>query len=196
MAQAIRDGIVANRILFYSTDESAQKKLSQTRLGGSMSLESNNEFRTVIQNIDAGKLDYYLDRDVTIESKTCENDRQTQVRIRVTNTLKTATGLSSYVLTRADKGKPGSLIAGSHRFKVFIYGPTNAKLVSVSRENRMANLGGGSTERDRPIYVADVDLAPGASEELRANFSGGVGKVTFVDQPLVMETKINIKDRC
>jgi hypothetical protein len=196
MAQAIRDGIVANRILFYSTDKSAQKKLSQTRLGGFMSLESNNEFRTVIQNIDAGKLDYYLDRDVTIESKTCENDRQTQVRIRVTNTLKSATGLSSYVLTRADKGKPASLIAGSHRFKVFIYGPTNAKLVSVSRENRMANLGGGSTERDRPIYVADVDLAPGASEELRANFSGGVGKVTFVDQPLVMETKINIKDRC
>ena len=196
MAQAIRDGIVANRILFYSTDKSAQKKLSQTRLGGFMSLESNNEFRTVIQNIDAGKLDYYLDRDVTIESKSCENVRQTQVRIRVTNTLKSATGLSSYVLTRADKGKPASLIAGSHRFKVFIYGPTNAKLVSVSRENRMANLGGGSTERDRPIYVADVDLAPGASEELRANFSGGVGKVTFVDQPLVMETKINIKDRC
>ena len=196
MAQEIRDGIVANRILFYSTDKSAQKKLSQTRLGGFMSLESNNEFRTVIQNIDAGKLDYYLDRDVTIESKSCEKLRETQVRIRVTNTLKSATGLSSYVLTRADKGKPASLIAGSHRFKVFIYGPTDAKLVSVSRENRMANLGGGSTERDRPIYVADVDLAPGASEELRANFSGGVGKVTFVDQPLVMETKINIKDRC
>jgi hypothetical protein len=196
MAQAIRDGIVANRILVYSTDKSAQSNLSKVRLGGYMGLGSNNEFRTVIQNIDAGKLDYYLDRDVTIESKTCENDRQTQVRIRVTNTLKTATGLSSYVLTRADKGKPASLIAGSHRFKVFIYGPTNAKLVSVSRENRMANLGGGSTERDRPIYVADVDLAPGASEELLANFSGGVGKITFVDQPLVMETNINIKDRC
>ena len=196
MAQAIRDGIVANRILFYSTDQSAQKKLSQTRLGGFMSLESNNEFRTVIQNIDAGKLDYYLDRDVTIESKNCENDRQTQVRIRVTNTLKTGVGLSPYVLTRADKGKPADLVSGAHRFKVFIYGPTDAKLVSVSRENRMANLGGGSTERDRPIYVADVDLAPGASEELRANFSGGVGKISFVDQPLVMQTKINVKDRC
>lgn len=196
MAQAIRDGIVANRILFYSTDQSAQKKLSQTRLGGFMSLESNNEFRTVIQNIDAGKLDYYLDRDVTIESKSCENDRQTQIRIRVTNTLKTAQGLSPYVLTRADKGKPASLIAGSHRFKVFIYGPTDAKLVSVLRENQKAELGGASVERKRPIYVADVDLAPGASEELRANFSGGVGKISFVDQPLVKQTKINIKDRC
>ena len=196
MAQAIRDGIVANRILFYSIDQSAQKKLSQTRLGGFMSLDSNNEFRTVIQNIDASKLDYYLDRSVEIESKSCEKDRQTQVRIRVTNTLKTGVGLSPYVLTRADKGKPADLVSGAHRFKVFIYGPTDAKLLSVSRENRMANLGGGSTERDRPIYVADVDLAPGASEELRANFSGGVGKVTFVDQPLVMQTKLNIKDRC
>jgi len=196
MAQAIRDGIIANRILFYSTDKSAQSELSKVRLGGDMRLESNNEFRTVIQNIDAGKLDYYLDRDVVIESKSCEKIRETQVRIRVTNTLKTGVGVSPYVLTRADKGKPASLIPGAHRFKVFIYGPTDAKLVSVSRENRTANLGGGSTERGRPIYVADVDLAPGESEELLANFSGGVGKVTFVDQPLVQETKINIKDRC
>ena len=196
MAQAIRDGIVANRILFYSTDEGAQKKLSETRLGGFMSLEGNNEFRTVIQNIDAGKLDYYLDRSVEIESKSCEKDRQTQVRIRVTNTLKTGVGLSPYVLTRADKGKPASLVTGAHRFKVFIYGPTNARLVSVSRENRTADLGGASVERKRPIYVADVDLAPGASEELLANFSGGVGKISFVDQPLVLETKLSIKDKC
>ena len=84
----------------------------------------------------------------------------------------------------------------SHRFKVFIYGPTYSEIVSVSRENRIANLGGASTERKRPVYVTDVDLAPGASEELLANFSGGLGKITFVDQPLVRETKLAIKDRC
>jgi hypothetical protein len=196
MAQALRDGIVANRILVYSTDKDAQAELAKARLGGFMALESNNEFRAVIQNIDAGKLDYYLDRSVTIESQSCERVKQTQVKVRVTNTLKTGVGLSSYVLTRADKGKPESLILGSHRFKVFIYGPTDSKLVSVSRENRTADLGGSSTERKRPIYVADVDLAPGASEELLANFSGGVGKITFVDQPLVRETNLAIKDRC
>ena len=196
MAKAIRDGIVANRILLYSTVESAQKKISETRLGGVMSLESNNEFRTVIQNIDASKLDYYLDRSVVIESKSCEKEKETQVRIRVTNTLKTGVGLSPYVLTRLDKGKPASLVTGAHRFKVFVYGPTNAKLISVSRENRTADLGGASIERKRPIYVADVDLAPGDSEELLANFSGGVGNITFVDQPLVLETKLSIKDKC
>ena len=180
----------------YSTNKTAQEELSRVRLGGYLRTEPNNEFRTVIQNIDAGKLDYYLDRKVTVESKSCDKIRQTQVRIRVTNSLKSGIGLPAYVLTRADKGKPESLIPGSHRFKVFIYGPTGSKLVTVSRENRTANLGGSSVERKRPIYVADVDLAPGASEELLANFSGGVGNITYVDQPLVRETSLTIKDKC
>ena len=196
MAKALRDGIKANRILIYSTNQSAQKQLENVRLGGHLGLAANNEYRTVIQNIDASKLDYYLDRSVTIESKSCQNVKQTQVRIRVTNTLETGVGLSAYVLTRADKGKPASLITGAHRFKVFIYGPTDAKLISVSRENRTADLGGSSVERKRPVYVADVDLAPGASEELLANFSGGVGNITFIDQPLVRQTKLSIKDKC
>jgi len=196
MAKALRDGIKANRILIYSTNKDAQAKLATVKLGGELRLEDNNEYRTVIQNIDASKLDYYLDRSVVIESKSCEKEKETQVRIRVTNTLKTGVGLSPYVLTRADKGKPASLVTGAHRFKVFIYGPTNARLVSVSRENRTADLGGASVERKRPIYVADVDLAPGGSEELLANFSGGVGKISFVDQPLVLETKLSIKDKC
>ena len=196
MAKALRDGIKANRILIYSTNKDAQENLATVKLGGNLSLEANNEYRTVIQNIDASKLDYYLDRSVIIESKSCQNVKQTQVRIRVTNTLETGVGLSAYVLTRADKGKPASLITGAHRFKVFIYGPTDAKLISVSRENRTADLGGSSVERKRPIYVADVDLAPGTSEELLANFSGGVGNITFIDQPLVLETKLSIQDKC
>ena len=196
MAKALRDGIKANRILIYSTNQSAQKQLEKVRLGGHLGLAANNEYRTVIQNIDASKLDYYLDRSVTIESKSCQNVKQTQVRIRVTNTLETGVGLSAYVLTRAGKEKPASLITGAHRFKVFIYGPTDAKLISVSRENRTADLGGSSVERKRPVYVADVDLAPGASEELLANFSGGVGNITFIDQPLVRQTKLSIQDKC
>ena len=196
MVRAIKKGLIENRILMYSRDTPAEKELATVRLGGYLDKAPNNEFRAVIQNIDASKLDYYLDRSVVIESKSCEKEKETQVRIRVTNTLKTGVGLSAYVLTRADKGKPASLVTGAHRFKVFIYGPTDAKLISVSRENRTADLGGASIERKRPIYVADVDLAPGDSEELLANFSGGVGKISFVDQPLVLETKLSIKDKC
>lgn len=196
MAKAIKRGLIENRILMYSRDKSAEAELASVRLGGYLTTTPNNEFRAVIQNIDASKLDYYLQKSVTIESKSCKNVQQTQVRVKLTNTLKTGKGLPAYVLTRADKGKPAKLVTGQHRFKLFIYGPTDAKLVSVLRENRTNGLGGGSTERGRPIYVADVDLAPGQSENLLANFAGGVGKITFVDQPLVRPTQLSIKGGC
>ena len=196
LAKAIRDGILENRILFYSTDKGVQSQISKVRLGGAMQLSPNNEYRAVIQNIDAGKLDYYLDRDIKISSKTCGVNRQSEVRVKVTNSLASAAGLPAYVLTRSDKDKPKDLIPGSHRFKLFIYGPTNSKLVSVWRENKSANLGGAATERGRPVYVADVDLAPGGSEELLANFKGGEGRITFVKQPLVRDATLTIKDNC
>ena len=196
MVTGLIQGIIEHRILIYSTDMKAQEILSKSRVAGFMSKEPNNEFRTVIQNIDASKLDYYLDRDVVVESIECKDVKKTQVRIVVTNTLKSGKGLPAYVLTRADKGKPADLITGAHRFKVFIYGPTGAQLVDAWRENRTADLGGGSKERLRPVYVADVDLSPGESEELQANFAGGVGKITFIDQPLVRKTQIEIKDKC
>ena len=196
MAKAIKRGLIENRILLYSRDQEAQKELSTVRLGGFLSKDPNNEYRAVIQNIDASKLDYYLKRSVVVETKSCKNTQQTQVRVKLTNTLKSGVGLPAYVLTRADKGKPADLVTGQHRFKLFIYGPTNAKLVSVLRENREDGLGGGSTERGRPIYVADVDLAPGESEELLANFAGGVGNISFVDQPLVIPTELSVKGGC
>ena len=196
MAKAIKRGLIENRILLYSRDQAAQKELSTVRLGGFLSKDPNNEYRAVIQNIDASKLDYYLKRSVVVETKSCKNIQQTQVRVKLTNTLKSGVGLPAYVLTRADKGKPADLVTGQHRFKLFIYGPTNAKLVSVLRENREDGLGGGSTERGRPIYVADVDLAPGESEELLANFAGGVGNISFVDQPLVIPTELSVKGGC
>jgi hypothetical protein len=196
MAKAIKRGLIENRILLYSRDQAAQKELATVRLGGFLSKDPNNEYRAVIQNIDASKLDYYLKRSVVVETKSCKNTQQTQVRVKLTNTLQSGKGLPAYVLTRADKGKPADLVTGQHRFKLFIYGPTNAKLVSVLRENREDGLGGGSTERGRPIYVADVDLAPGESEELLANFAGGVGNISFIDQPLVIPTELSVKGGC
>lgn len=196
MAKALRRGLIENRILMYSRDAAAEEELAAVRLGGFLTKVPNNEYRVVIQNIDASKLDYYLQKDVLIQSTSCRNPNQTQVRVSLTNTLKSGRGLPAYVLTRADKGKPADLITGQHRFKLFIYGPTQSVLISASRENKSVALGGGSTERGRPIYVADVDLEPRKSETLLANFAGGTGKITFVDQPLVIPTRLSIKGGC
>jgi cytochrome b len=197
-AQGIVRGIKENRILFYTTNKSSEQAIAQTRLGGALTDLPNNEFRVVIQNIDASKLDYYLARSVHLSSLSCGKARKTEVRVAVTNTV-TATiakNLPDYVLTRADNGKPSNLKPGQHRFKVFIYGPNRAQIISASRSNTKGAPAGASHELGRPIVITDVDLRPGHSEDLVANFMGGVGKITFHDQPLVIPTKVSISDNC
>ena len=196
MAQAIKRAIIENRLLVYTTDKDAQAQIEKIRVGGALQTVANNEYRVVIQNIDASKLDYYLDRTVTVESTECKVNKQALVTVTVTNTVENAKDLPAYVLTRADKGKPADLKTGQHRFKLFIYGPVEAKLGTVSRSTPGVELGGGGVERKRPIYITDVDLAPNQSETVTANFTGGVGKITYVDQPLVRKTNLQIKDSC
>jgi hypothetical protein len=196
MAQAVKRAVIENRLLVYTTDKDAQLQIEKVRVGGALQTVANNEYRVVIQNIDASKLDYYLDRSVKVESTECKVNKQALVTVTVTNTVQNANDLPDYVLTRADKGKPADLKTGQHRFKVFIYGPVDAKLGTVSRSTPGVELGGGAVERKRPIYITDVDLAPNQSEIVTANFTGGVGKITYVDQPLVRKTNLQIKDRC
>ena len=196
MAQAVKRAIIENRLLVYTTDKDAQAQIEKIRVGGALQTTPNNEYRVVIQNIDASKLDYYLDRTVTVESTECKVNKQALVTVTVTNTVQNANDLPDYVLTRLDKGRPADLKTGQHRFKVFIYGPVDAKLGTVSRSTPGVELGGGGVERKRPIYITDVDLAPNQSEIVTANFTGGVGKITYVDQPLVRKTNLQIKDSC
>lgn len=196
MALAIRIGILENRILIYSTNSDAEAFFAKTRLGGFMDTAQNNEYRAVIENIDASKLDYYLERKITVSELECGSSAKTEVKIKVTNTVTDAKNISAYVLTRADKNSPRSLVTGQHRFKVFIYGPTSSTLISASLKSKAGSAGGVATERSRPLLVADVDLLPGQSDEVSAIFAGGVGELTYVDQPLVRKSAIAISRIC
>ena len=147
-------------------------------------------------NIDASKLDYYLARKITVSELECGSSAKTEVKIKVTNTVMDAKNLSAYVLTRADNKSSRNLVAGQHRFKVFIYGPTSSTLISASLKSKVGSAGGVATERGRPVLVADVDLLPGQSDEVSAIFSSGVGELTFIDQPLVRKSAIEINRIC
>lgn len=196
-AHQVKRAILDNRVLIYSRDVATQEKLSTTRLAGHMELDPNNEFRAVIKNTDASKLDYYLQKDIKIESVDCLDPEQIlqRITVTVTNTLKNGSNLPAYVLTRADRGKPKDYVKGQHRFELFLYGPTFSRFSGANREGE-GKLGGVGEERNRPLLVTDIDLAPGESETVSAEFLGGVGPITFVDQPLVRESKIEILDLC
>ena len=195
MARGIMKSIIENRILIYLNDSKYEDFLAKTRLGGYLSEEPNNEYRVVIQNIDASKMDYYLAKEVSIA---CTNSGTTEVKVTTTNTVDAtaAKDLPAYVLTRADKTAPKGRITGQHRFKLFIYGPVNSKVVSGARSNSAGIPGGVAEERRRKIVVFDTDLQPGQSEHFTATFTNGAGKLTYSDQPLVIPTNTKISGGC
>ena len=196
MASALQKGIVENRILIYSTDPSVERGLERSKLGGALNATKNNEFRSVIINTDASKLDYYLSRVTRVKSLACHVNGKVQVEFLVKNTLKTGVGLSSYVLTRADKTKPFALVSGQHRFLAFIYGPPGSSLISAKRSSALGSAGRLGEERGRPLLVIDVDLAPQQSEKITAVFTSGTGPITYHSQPLVIAEKVAIDDQC
>jgi len=196
MPEALSKSIEDNRFLLFVTNKETQIENERTRLAGSLKEEVNNEYRVVIQNTDASKLDYYLDREVDIETLTCSPNPTTQVTVYLKNRVVNAQNLPPYVLTRADKGKPKELVTGQHRFKVFIYGPYKSELIGGSLGSGSVGTARNGFERGRPIFIEDIDLAPDASEVIVAQFKGGTGSLTFISQPLVRPEIIKMKDNC
>ena len=196
MPEALSKSIEDNRFLLFVTNKETQIENERTRLAGSLKEEVNNEYRVVIQNTDASKLDYYLDREVDIETLTCSPNPTTQVTVYLKNRVLNARDLPPYVLTRADKGKPKELVTGQHRFKVFIYGPYKSELIGGSLGSGSVGNARNGFERGRPIFIEDIDLAPDASEVIVAQFKGGIGSLTSISQPLVRPEIIKIKDNC
>jgi len=196
MARALRQGIVENRILVYSTESSVEAELANTRLAGFMDTAPSNQYRVVVQNIDASKLDYYLERDISIRSLSCGVSAEVEVSVTIKNSLTSGVGLPAYVLTRADKSKPAEITPGQHRFLLFIYGPPQRKLLSATRTSTTGSAGGIASERERPILVADLDLPPGMSEGVTTTFSRGLGKIQYHSQPLASKESVKINDKC
>ena len=196
MPKALSQSILENRLLLYTTSKDTQAENEETRLSGSLNKTSDNQYRVVIQNTDASKLDYYLDREVEIETLTCSPNPTTQVTVYLKNRVVNAQDLPPYVLTRADKGKPKELVTGQHRFKVFIYGPYQSTLIGGSLGSGADGNARIGSERGRPIFIEDIDLAPDASEVIVAQFKGGTGSLTSITQPLVRPEIIKIKDNC
>ena len=195
LARQLQSPLLDNRILLSLSDAADQDVIAPTLVSGVVSETPDNEYRVVIVNTSGNKLDYYLTKVTKIESLSCKVPRTTRVTETVTNTLVSAKGLPDYVIGRLDL----HLLHGANGrdgFIVMIYGPSGAEAQTVLRSD--PNQAGPelATERTRPIALFRTDMAPRASETFTVEFSGGVGPITYVKQPLVNPEKLTIRDSC
>ncbi len=194
LLRQLQTPLLDNRMLVSLADPGDQSVVAPTLVSGVVSDAPNNEFRVVIVNTSGNKLDYYLTKETKIQSVAC-NVPITRVTETITNTLTSAKGLPDYVVGRLDLNLPHGA-GGRDGFTVMIYGPTGAEAQTVIRSDP-AQVGPDlATERGHPIALFHTDMAPQSSETYSVVFSGGVGPITYVKQPLVNPEKISIQDGC
>ena len=195
VGNALMNSYTQNRLLFYSTNPTTQAAIEKTQFGGVLSNSVNNEFRVVILNTSGNKMDYYLGKNISLRSTTCSKERKTELVVTLTNTYDGIEPLPNYVWGRLDVNKPEGL-GGSYGFYVFIYGPTNATIFTLDIAKEVDGLLAITQERDRPLAIIKLDLAPVGSEKISAVFLGGEGKLTYHQQPSVRPDKVKIQDNC
>lgn len=195
LAVQMIEPINQHRILFYSTDKSEQGILEQSLISGAVSDELDNQYRLVIQNTAGNKMDYYLARDLKIETLTCGPKNQTRVVFTLTNTASAKEKLPAYVAGRLDLNRPAGL-ANSHGTRAVLLAPVNARITSATETATKQKFGFLVRERGRIGVAVQVDLAAGQSQEFSLVFSGGKGPLTTHVQPLVIDQKTTIIDSC
>ena len=195
LAKKLLTPIEEGRILFYSTNAAEQRVIEKTLVDGVLEDKPNDEYRAIIINTAGNKMDYYLERKVVIQSDSCSPVRRTTIAVSVTNTVNPFAKLPSYVVGRLDLKRPDG-VGNSHGIALLIYGPTEGQLVFASSALKDQSIFSNRTERNRPVLVAHLDLQPGKPLTVKAQFLGGAGPLTFVDQPLVRKTESSIFDLC
>ena len=195
LAKQMIEPLNQHRILFYSTEVNEQEILEDSNLSGAISSELDNQYRLVIQNTSGNKMDYYLARDLKIEALTCGPKPQTRVTFTLTNTAPAKEKLPAYVIGRLDLNKPSG-VANSHGTRAVVLAPVDARIINTTEIATKKKFGFLVRERGRIGVAAQVDLAAGQSQEFSLVFSGGKGPLTTHVQPLVIDQKTTIIDRC
>lgn len=195
LVRALQEPIFENRILLYSTNQKTQVAFAKSKISGAMRKTPSNEYRLVIQNTAGNKMDYYLDRAITIKSLKCGAKPTTEVDFTITNTANKDSYLPAYVKGRLDLNMPQGKENATF-ITAFLFGPPKAKLLSAFDPLTNGSAGFLKTERTRTALTIPLELSAGESRSFTATFKGGTGALTSHRQPLVRPQLTKIQDRC
>lgn len=195
LAQSLIAPLNQNRLLIYSRDTSEQKVIQSSTLSGAIRTAPDNLYRLIIQNTSGNKMDYYLERKLSITSIQCSPRKKTKVTFTLSNTAKSDLKLPSYVMGRLDLQRPKGL-NNSYGTRAIILAPVGARIVDAKDLQTGRRFGFLVRERGHMGLGVQVDLAAGQSQTYTVTFSGGVGKLSSHEQPLVNPQTTRIEDRC
>ncbi|MGV8881647.1 MAG: DUF4012 domain-containing protein [Rhodoglobus sp.] len=163
LAQAGDEG----RVRMWLADAASQDRLEETTLAGllPMSDSHNQKFGVYFNDATGAKMDFYLDRAITVEQAVCRNDglMTAVVAVTLTNTAPAdaATSLPPYVTANGLFGVP----PGNIRTITNVYGPQDAINQGATGDREIGVL--TTMDSGFPVSAVELELAPGESATVR-----------------------------
>ena len=150
--------------------------------------------QVVLNNIAAGKLDYYLSRSVRFQRIGCGPTRDVQVTVTLRNNAP-STALPSYVVGRLDQ-PDGPTQPGDNRTLMDYYATAGAQLLGVTIDGQQGTAA-VLQERGHPVYRIDLELPRGVSREVTLHLRepAGSGPLQVWRQPGVTPVDVSGVDQ-
>jgi hypothetical protein len=171
---ALTTGVDEGRVKLWSADKSEQSELTGTAIAGGLptSDSSSQQFGVYLNDATGAKMDYYLEKTVSVGSQVCRKDGRptwtVEVTLKNTAPADAATTLPDYVTGAGAFGvSPGAV-----RTNVAVYAPSSGVYVTSTQDGKTASPQ-TATDGDHPVAQFETTLSPGKSTTIRVQYIGG-----------------------
>ncbi|GAA1735810.1 DUF4012 domain-containing protein [Aeromicrobium alkaliterrae] len=161
------------RVLVWFRDEGLEKELGDDVVAGRFDPDTDvPSVGVFLSDRTEAKLEYYLSSTTTVSSASCQDDEQElSVRTQLRSTVPTdPSGLPLSVLGLAPYAPPGTMVV-----RVRAYTPSGGTVGTVTVDGAEVPLE-THVEGDRIVAYVEVQLAPGATSDVRVSMTGGAGQ--------------------
>ncbi|WIB60768.1 DUF4012 domain-containing protein [Curtobacterium sp. MCLR17_007] len=171
--EALTTAASEGRVRVWSADAAQQKLIEGTAVAGQLpkSTAGTQRFGVYLNDATGAKMDYYLDKRVSVGSQVCRRDGRptwvVSVTLKNTAPADAASTLPGYVTGSADYG----VTPGEVRTNVAIYAPASA-IYLESSQSAGTSAPQTASDGEFPVTQFQTTLAPGKSVTVTSSFLG------------------------
>ncbi|QCR42580.1 hypothetical protein C1N91_02480 [Curtobacterium sp. SGAir0471] len=192
---ALTQGAQEGRLRLWSATKAEQSQLEGTPLAGDLPVATTSlrQFGVYLNDGTASKMDYYLEKTVSVGASVCRADGRptsaVEVTIKNTAPADAATSLPEYVTGGGDFGtEPGKI-----KTLVAVYAPEGAIYLGSTQDGKQVPVQ-TVMDGDHPVVQLQTLLAPGESTTFRVAFLGeqkdAKAAVDVLSTPGVRQSKV------
>ena len=173
LLQAFIPAIHSKNLHAWAKDESVQRKILKSPVGGSLADLSNPTTAVVFINGAGNKLDAYVKATVNYEQGLCESDfpfRDSTIDVSLNNTAPTH-GLPPYVTTRFDLGTLRPENPGATKMVIFLHVPLGSVFESARLGKHNVLPVGEGNDLGREVWRFDVELPAQSTQRVQLKFA-------------------------